>query len=194
MKFLTALTVTALMMVTPVFAGGHIVWKSVDDESRIAFGSVKSNVAGEVHHFNKVSGIVKEKGEMAISIDLASVETYVDIRNERMGEHVFKGDHPKATITGTINIDQVNSLKPGETKLINVVANLSFAGIDNEIDAQMMVARLSQNRVLVTTADFVMVSTEDLGIEPGIDKLMQLAGLESITRVTPVAVRMVFEK
>ena len=58
----------------------------------------------------------------------------------------------------------------------------------------MLVARLSENSVLVTTADFIMLSTEDLGINAGIDKLMTLAKLPGITRVTPVSVRMVFNK
>ncbi|MEL6504557.1 MAG: YceI family protein [Pseudomonadota bacterium] len=195
MKILSGLALAAtLILGTPALAGGHIVWKSVDNESQIAFGSIKSNETGEVHHFNKVSGVVKEKGEMALTIELGSVETYIDIRNERMTEHVLKGDKPTATITGTIDMEEVNGLKPGETKLLEIEAQLSFAGIDNDIDANMLVARLSEDRVLVTTADFIMVSTEDLGINSGIDTLMKLAQLPSITRVTPVSVRMVFEK
>ena len=39
-----------------------------------------------------------------------------------------------------------------------------------------------------------MVSTDELGIDAGIDKLMELAGLPGITRVAPVTIRMVFEK
>ena len=53
---------------------------------------------------------------------------------------------------------------------------------------------MSEDRVLVTTEDFLMISTEDLGIDKGIDQLMKLAELSGITRVSPVAVRMVFQK
>ena len=39
-----------------------------------------------------------------------------------------------------------------------------------------------------------MLTTEDLGIDAGIDTLQELASLESITRVTPVTLRFVFER
>ena len=58
----------------------------------------------------------------------------------------------------------------------------------------MLVAPLSPNRVLVTTSDFIFVSTADLGIDEGVDMLMSLAKLPGITRTTPISVRMVFEK
>lgn len=195
MKYFTGLLCgAALMMATPSFADGHSKWTSVANESRVAFGSIKKDVAGEVHHFNTVSGTVSKDGKLALTIDLASVETNIDIRNERMTEHVFQAGKATAVISGDIDMEEVNALKPGETTVIEIEASLEFAGSQNDIDAEMLVARLSDSRVLVTTADFIMLSTEDLGIDAGVNKLMELAKLPGITRVTPVAIRMVFEK
>ena len=195
MKFMFSFAFAAsLFGAVSAYAGGHITWKSVDAESRIAFGSIKKNTAGEVHHFNKVSGVVKENGGLVVSVDLGSVETNVDIRNERMTKHVFQDGKATAVITGNIDMDAVNSLKPGETKIVELEALLNFAGVEAELETEMLVARLSENRVLVTTADFLMLSTEDLEIDAGIDALMKLAELPQITRVTPVSVRMVFQK
>ncbi len=195
MKLLSSLVVAAtVMMTSTVFADGHITWKSVAEESRVAFGSIKRNVAGEVHHFNNVVGTVKENGDVSITIDLASIETNIDIRNERMIKHVFQEGKAAAVITGKINMDEINGLKPGQTDVIEIEAKFTFAGIENDIDAEMLVARLSEDRVLVSTADFIMLSTEDLGIDPGVDILKKLADLSGITRVTPVAIRMVFAK
>lgn len=189
-----SLGIFALASATPVYAGGHANWASVDEQSRIAFGSIKSNETGEVHHFNKVSGTVSEGGELRIDIDVTSVETNIDIRNERMGKLIFQDGKATATITGEIDMDEVKGLKPGETSIVEVTGTLTFLGAENDFDAEMIVARLTEDRVLVANADFIMVSTEDLGITEGIDGLMKLAKLPSITRVTPVAIRMVFEK
>ena len=195
MKFLKRITLAAtLAFAAPAMADGHAGWKSVGDQSRVAFGSVKKDVIGEIHHFNAVSGTVNEKGEMKIDIDLSSVETNIDIRNERMQKHVFQEGAATASISGTIDMAELEGLKPGDTTLVDVEAKLSFVGVENDIDAEMMVARLSDNRVLVTTADFIMLTTADLGIDAGINELMKLAKLPGITRVTPVAIRMVFEK
>ncbi len=195
MKLLISLgCAAALLFSTSVFAGGHITWNSIADQSRVAFGSIKSDTVGEVHQFKTVSGQVKENGELLVTIDLGSVETNIDIRNERMGKHIFLDGKATAVLTGKIDMEELNALKVGETSIVEIEGNLSFAGIENDIEAEMLVARLSENRVLVTTANFIMLSTEDLGIDAGIDQLMKLAKLPGITRVTPVAVRMVFEK
>lgn len=195
MKYFTGLLCgAALLLSTPVLADGHSKWTSVADQSRVAFGSIKKDVVGEVHHFNNVSGTVSEKGELALTIDLTSIETNIDIRNERMAEHVFQAGKATAVISGQIDMEEVNALKPGETTVVEIEASLAFAGSENDIDVEMLVARLTDNRVLVTTSDFIMLSTEDLGIDAGVNKLMELAKLPGITRVTPVAIRMVFEK
>jgi len=195
MKFLLGLACAALLAISPAaHAGGHITWNLLPDESRVAFSSVKSNITGEVHHFNKLAGTVKENGDLAITIDLSSVETNIDIRNERMTKHVFQEGKATAVISGSIDMAEVNSLKVGETKVVEIEAKLTFAGVENDLDARMLVARLSEDRVLVSTEDFLMISTEDLGIDKGIDALMALAKLPGITRVTAVSLRSVFQK
>ena len=192
MKILKGLFLGAALFVgsTPAMAD----WKSVDAMSQVAFGSIKKDVVGEVHHFSGVKGSVSDAGMLKIDIDLASVETNIDIRNERMAKHVFAEGTATASITGEIDMSEINGLKPGEMTVVEVEAQLAFAGSENDIDAEMLVARMSDNRVLVTTSDFIMISTEDLGIDAGIDELMKLASLPGITRVTPVSIRMVFDK
>ena len=174
-------------------AGGHAAWTSVGDQSSIAFGSIKKDIAGEVNHFENVMATVSEDGKVEIKIDLTSLETNIDIRNERMAEHVFKGN-AEATIVGEIDMDEVKEIAPGDTGLVDIEAVLMLAGLEVEIEAEMLVAPLSPNRVLVTTSDFIFVSTADLGIDEGVDMLMSLAKLPGITRTTPISVRMVFEK
>ena len=192
--FASAAVAASLMMTASVFAGGHAKWSAVEDQSRIAFGSIKKDTVGEVHHFEGVTGTVGEDGKLTLAVDLGSVETNIDIRNERMLEHVFQGGKAKAMVSGEIDLDEVKDLKPGDTSIIDFEGVLAFAGINVDVEAEMLVARLAENRVLVSTADFIMVSTEDFGIDPGVNKLMELAKLPGITRVTPVAVRVVFEK
>ena len=192
--FASAVVAASLMMTGSVFAGGHAKWSAVEDQSRIAFGSIKKDTVGEVHHFEGVTGTVGEDGKLTLAVVLGSVETNIDIRNERMLEHVFQGGKAKAMVSGEIDLDEVKDLKPGDTSIIDFEGVLAFAGINVDVEAEMLVARLAETRGLVSTADFIMVSTEDLGIDPGVNKLMELAKLPGITRVTPVAVRVVFEK
>lgn len=197
MTHLTRIATTAALittLATGALAGGHANWTSVDDQSSISFGSIKKDTVGEVHQFEDVTGTVSEAGELAVSINLGSVETYIDIRNERMIEHVFKVADAKATLVGEVDMDEFSDLAVGDTTLTDFEGVLTLAGLEADIEAELLVARLTEDRVLVSTANMIMLSTADLGIDAGIDTLMKLAKLPGITRVTPVTVHMVFEK
>lgn len=194
MKKLLSLAFASALIATTAFADDHSTWTSVDTESSIAFGSIKSNNYGEVHHFEQVTGVLSDSGELSVSIDLLSVETNIDIRNERMIEFIFPEGQPEAVLSAKIDMQTLEDLDAGATTLMDVDGTLSFGSKQVAIDAKMLVARLSEDKVLVSTADFIMLPTAELGIDTGVDQLMKLAGLPSITRITPVSVRMVFTK
>lgn len=165
-------------------------WTLDGDTSRLAFGSVKSEYVGEIHSFSSLTGSVTD-GRAEIAIDLSSIDTLIDIRNERMIEHVFK-NAPKAMISAELDMAALEAMAPGETGIMEVDATLSFLGRDLEVFTEMFVARMSDDTVLVTTNDFAFLGTDELGIDAGVDMLKELAGLDSITRAVPVAMRLVF--
>ena len=47
---------------------------------------------------------------------------------------------------------------------------------------------------MVTTNDMLFLAADEAGIDGAIDTLMELAGLDSITRAVPVTLRFVFEE
>ena len=100
-------------------------WSVSADESKIAFASIKKDKVGEVHHFKTISGGVSADGAAKIEIDLASVETWIDIRNERMGEHVFNGMGP-ATLTANVDMAALEALPVGGTTSDEVSGVLSI--------------------------------------------------------------------
>lgn len=182
-----AVTFTALSGVAE--AGS---WALDAEASHVAYGSIKKDTIGEVNSFSGLSGTVTPDGAVSVSIDLSSIETYVDIRNERMIEHVFKGA-ATATISSEIDMTELEALGVGETTVVDAEAVLSFVGAEVPVEAELLVVRLSETRAMVTTNDMVFVSTEDLGVNAGIDKLMELAKLPGITRTAPVTLRFVFD-
>jgi len=159
--------------------------------SRLAFGSVKKDKIGEVHNFENLSGAVAADGSVTVDIDLTSVQTNIDIRNERINEHVF-GGMAAAKLTAQLDMDALNAIAVGGMSTVDIEGSLAFLGQSVDIEAEMFVVRVSESQVLVTSNDMLFVSAEDLGISAGIDKLMELAKLPGITRTSPVTVRMVF--
>ncbi|MEO0358075.1 MAG: YceI family protein [Pseudomonadota bacterium] len=185
------LTTAALVLAaTGVVADG---WTLDNDASRIQFGSIKKDYVGESHHFTDVSGNVSEAGNVAISIDLTSVETWIDIRNERMIEHVF-GDVATATLAATLDMDAMNALAPGDSMIAEVDGTLTLLGIETEVFTEFFVMRVADDKVLVTTNDMIFLRADDAGLDGGLDTLMGLANLSGITRASPVSLRLVFDR
>ena len=193
MKYLASFVCAATLMANATYAGGHANWTSVDASSSVAFGSVKLDDIGEVHHFNTVSGTVSEAGDLVVSIDLSSVETNIDIRNERLIEYVFN-NAPSATLSANLDMKELKSLRPGDTTTMELDAVLSLLGNDVDVSTEVFVARLSGGSVMVTSNDMIFLDTDELGIDAGIDKLQELASLDSIARATPITVRFVFDR
>lgn len=191
---------TASLLVAACLALGAIpanadVWQLAGEDSKIAFGSVKKDAVGEAHHFSELSGSVSDAGEATIEIDVTSVETWIDIRNERMMKHVFDAEKfPKATVSAKLDMTEFEALEPGEMTTATTTATLGFLGQELPVEAELFVVALADNRVMVTSDEMLMLSTADLGITAGVDKLMELAKLPSITRVTPVTMRLIFER
>ncbi|MEQ8652492.1 MAG: cytochrome c family protein [Kiloniellales bacterium] len=168
-------------------------WTLVPDESTVAYGSIKKNTVGEVNHFTKLSGQASADGKVEVAIDLTSVETWIDIRNERMIKMVFGEDATTATVTAQVDMAGLQALPVGGAMITDVVGKLAFLGKSLDIDTPLFVARLGEDKVLVTTAEMIMISTADLGVSSGIDALQEVAKLPGITRVVPVTLRFVFQ-
>ncbi len=184
-----AFTIASAIVATPALSAG---WDLNSDTSHLAYGTIKIDDIGEVNSFNNLSGHVSEDGKVEIGIDLSSVETNIDIRNERMIEHVFR-KAATATLTADIDMEAVSSLNVGQSTVVEVDATLSFVGTDVAFFTEMYVLRVSKDQVMVSTNDMVFISTEDAGVSDGVDKLMELAQLPGITRTVPVTARLMFD-
>lgn len=190
-NFMTALLFSAAG--TGAYADVHATSWTLDPSlSNVAFGSIKNDYAGESHSFSDVSGTVSADGEVTITVGLLTVETLIDIRDERMVEFVFQNT-PTATITANLDMAELGDVPVGEATTVETSGTLSLLGTETELDASFFVMRLSERKVLVTTDGILMLSTEDAGLDGGIDKLQELASLDSITRVSPVSMRLFFD-
>ena len=178
------------LMVSASFAAAD-GWTLIGETSKLAFGSVKLEDLGEVHSFERLSGSVDDTGAVSVEIDLTSVQTEIDIRNERMNEHVFAG-LATAKLSAQVDMEAMTAMAAGATATQEVDFTLSFLGQEVELYSNVFIARLSEDQVIVSSSDILFVSTDELGIDAGVDKLQELAGLDSITRTVPVTFRLMF--
>jgi hypothetical protein len=170
-------------------------WNLISGQSSISFITTKKGTVSEVHTFKELSGSARVDGKTSVLIALDSVETNIDIRNERMREHLFEtGTYPNIKIGAQIDLTALENLALGARQNSKGAFNVELHGQSKDYEADMWITRLTANKVLVESREAVVVHAEDFALNAGIDKLQELANLPSISPTVPVHFSLVFER
>ena len=169
-------------------------WELDNDASTLSFVTVKADHVGEVHTFDRLSGDINDDGSVEISIELASVNTLIDIRNERMQNMLFETNlFPQAVISGDIDLDAVTALSAGASESMSVEFDLDVHGASNSYTAEVLVTR-TESGVVASTLKPIIVTADTHGLVTGVEALREVAGLPSISRAVPVSFTVVFDQ
>lgn len=169
-------------------------WELDNNSSTLSFVTVKADHVGEVHTFDQLSGDINDDGSVQITIELASVNTLIDIRNERMQNMLFETNlFPQATISGEIDLDAVAEMDAGVSQAISVDFDLALHGESSSYTADVLVTR-TESGVLASTVKPIIVMADTHGLVSGVEALREVAGLPSISRAVPVSFNVVFEQ
>ena len=191
MKLPVATISLALVLIAPARAE----WALDNDASRINFISTKANSAAEIHTFGIVDGSVDDEGNVTISIDLDSVDTAIEIRDERMREMLFEtGEYPSATLAAQVDTAAIEALDVGEATVITAEGQLQLHGTSTSVTVEVSVARLAEDRILVASRKPVIVNAGQVGLLGGVEKLREVAGLPSISPAVPVTFVLAFDR
>jgi polyisoprenoid-binding protein YceI len=167
-------------------------WQLLNNDSSLNFISTKNVKVSEIHHFSNLDGSLTSDGKLSVNIDLSSVETGIDIRNSRMREKLFMVESfPKATLTATLPKEIVAFTK-GQSGTFTIPAKLSILGQQNDVQVKVQVTKTDHNRFVATSAQPVMITAGDFGLQDGIDWLQNVAGLSSISPNVPVTFNLTF--
>ena len=176
-------------------APGLASWTLDNDASQVSFVSVKAGDAGEVHRFANISGELAANGNASVIIQLASVDTLIPLRDERMREILFQTDlFPTASLSANIDMDALNAIAPGDS--IDMTTNLKLDLHDQQIvlPAELIVARLGERKLMVSSRKPVIVNAASVDLAGGIEALREVANLPSISKAVPVSFVLTFEE
>ena len=162
--------------------------------SKVGYVSIKNNAIAEHNVFSGVTGSLSKKGQLKINIDLSTVETQVDIRNQRMRELFFEvTQYPQAVVTAELDVQELAQVDSGAPLEIVKPFTLSLHGIEVTAEAHLRVVAVG-GRAWVSTVRPILISAADFGLEGGVAALQKIAGLEAIAAVVPVSVDLKFVK
>lgn len=170
-------------------------WQLDVETSHLAFVSIKSGDIAEAHRFTGLSGSVSPDGQAEFIVFLDTVDTGIDIRNERMREHLFQtGTWPEARISTQLDPADFANLAPGDRITLPLTFSIEIHGDTQDVDASVIVTAIDGGEVLVETAAPVLIQAADFGLTEGLATLQELAGLPSITPVVPVTASLTFQR
>src|SRR5690606_29673834 len=127
-----------------------------------SFVTTKAGNVAEVHHFRELSGTVTENGEATVAIELASIDSLIPIRDERMKEMLFESDRfPQAKITARVDGAELATLKPGDSKRMTLEAGLSLHGENKAITLEVVAVKRQDGGLLVSSWQPLIVNAGD---------------------------------
>ena len=159
-------------------------WAVNQAESSITYTSVKNGDIEEENTITGLSGQADFSGAFLFVIDLSSVETNIDIRNQRMKEFLFEVEtYPYATLAGNFDLSRFEDLGVGESAEATIKAALNLHGIEKEITVAVLVKREDWLQVRITARQPVVIDAADFNLSAGLQKLIEIAGLENINEI-----------
>lgn len=170
------------------------LWTLNTEDSGIHFVTVKKEHTGEVSRYTDISGSIAVDGMATFAIDLNSVESNIDVRNERLRNFLFETNIlPSMYYNVDINPADIETMSVGATRLDTLAGTLSLHGIHQAVSADVLIVKHADNRVSVSTRAPILVDSKNFDMAGGIEVLRTVANLSAIGEVVPVTFRLVFD-
>lgn len=162
-------------------------WALVKAESYLSFISVKQTDIAEVSSFERFDVQVGADGNASVRIDLTSVATGIDLRDQRVRDHLFEvATFPEAHVNLALDIFAASGIAVGSKATLPTSATVTLHGLSAAVTAELEVMRLTVDKVVVTPKKPLVVHASDFNMTTGIAYLVELAGLQSISSAVPV--------
>ena len=170
-------------------------WHLDNDRSQLSFVTIKAANIAEVHKFEQISGRLADNGKATINVALTSVNTLIPIRDERMQEYLFEAKiFPQATFTAQLDQSALRNFEVGDISQQSVTGELTIK--DRKISVNIIVAAFftDADTLVVTSVQPFIISAAAVGLEAGVEKLRELAGLPSISQAVPVSFVLTYQR
>ncbi|MCF7970233.1 MAG: YceI family protein [Methylococcaceae bacterium] len=179
----------SLLMLSPsVFAD----WILDSSQSSLNFITTKNASKTEVQSFKTMQGGVKAN-QVTLTVDLSSVDTGIEIRDARLRELFFNvAKFPEATASLKIDSAVIKAIKLGHSQAMTLDATIDLYGIKQTLPIIVQVTALAEDKLLVFSKQPLIVNLSEFNLLEGVNKLREIAKLQSINAAVPVTFSLLF--
>jgi len=183
-----------ILLAVVTFSPAQAEWVLNGEDSTISFVSTKAVTVAEVHTFATLEGSVDAGGRVEISINLSSVKTGIELRDDRMREMLFETEtFAAATMTARVDAGMLEALASGDSATATVDGELALHGETIPMVFDVLIARTGNTQLLVISEKPVVVNASLFNLGDGVERLREVAGLPSISTAVPVSFVLSFD-
>ena len=169
-------------------------WTLNSTASQLNFITTKNASKTEIQSFNALQGKI-DKGHVTLTVDLNSIDTGIEIRDERLKTLFFDVvKFPTASVTIDLRKSDLSHLTQGQTKVLKFDAELSIQGVTQAMQVELQVVALGKNQLLVFSRQPIIIDLKNFKLLEGVNKLREIANLKSINSAVPVTFSLLFSK
>lgn len=164
----------------------------VSNDNAITFLTTKVNQENasitEQSSFQNSQARLDESGNFILEIDLNSVQTNVEIRDERLRDWVFQTDKfAQAKVSATLDVKALEQLAVGEVLKLQQPLVLDVHGEQVNLQADLAIQKVAEDKLMVSTLSPVIVDTSAVNMKDGVAELVKVMALSSIVQQVPVS-------
>ena len=172
-------------------------WQVDNARSNFTFVTTKAGQPGtnaitEVSSFKRVAGSVTSQGQIELLVDLTSIDTGFEIRDDRVKAMLFNvGATPQAKFAAKIEANTIRSIPANGFKDVEVAGQLTIAAQTKPVVAKLRVSQLGTGALQVATIAPIVINANDYGIGTGVEALRDIMGLNLLSPAAPVSFNLV---
>ncbi|AZE45723.1 hypothetical protein C4K04_0012 [Pseudomonas chlororaphis] len=175
-------------------------WQVQNEVSNFNFTTTKAVAGGtsavtEVQVVRKIEGQVDDAGNIDLEVVLGSIATGIPLRDQRLQEILFDvANNPTARFNGKIDLAPLQALRVGEILDASLDGTLKLNGVEKKISSHIRYVRLSDDKVIVSTLEPMVISVSDFGLGKGVETLRAMMGLNLLASTAPINFSIVLKK
>jgi polyisoprenoid-binding protein YceI len=167
-------------------------WTLNKKASRLMFVTTKNASKTEVQNFQTMKGYIKNQ-KASLTIDLNSVVTGIDIRNERIKDLFFETKiFPQAKVSINLAKSNIAAMNVGKIKEFKLNALLDIHGVKQSAPLKVQVILLKNKMLLVNSVEPLIIKLQNFKLLKGVNLLREIAKLKSINTAIPVSFSLIF--
>ena len=178
----------ALPLVALMALPAQAAWSVNSETAAFHFVTTKNVNVTEVNSFKKVSGQLSDAGKLQLKVDLKSVSTQIEIRDQRMLDLLFEVTKfpAEAVFTAQVDPSLIKRVLTQKSLVAEIKGSLSLHGKTQPVTAKLQLLSLDGKALIATTREPILIKAHDFALEGGLEKLREIVGLPSIGAVVPV--------